>query len=1304
MVHLDDAFELYRGPGSESHSNDMEIELDTDLNLNFMSKSPNIKENEQPLGEDHELRHIVSWVFSDSESEIGGEGEIENDEDENELVELAARSTEKNPWEFEDQYVPTNRAGGFGKRYASLEERKMVEEKKKKQKSTLLPSQVHAEAIQTQNPASDVEGETQSQTLALSQQATPIQNEVEIPTLVQQLRTINNLQREYSERAATAAQAEAIDPRVTNNKQYAQDPSVNSSSLPTISERIQRNHRPDPLQRISVNNFAIHPQERSSSIPSSSPVDLPGLAFNKLDPLAAFNQMIGILSPVEPICAHQAAAVEFGRRDDLCRQFLHLALSRSSDLEAMKSSCSLYDISRYRQRDDGVKLHQKGWNPIGVRRRFGTEKDKARYAVADAIISSLRTSFQVRNVRPYDRQKYHQEHDQQKQRNHMASVLFPNLAVNQIHIAKETHSNLGLFREWNMSGEWPNPIIFQEEDSFVCTFCNFECDYGIYDERVLLSVEFSSGYCQDCHNTTRNFESGWETSMKLRRRIIEHPREEHEHPDDQPSVSEERLREFRREGLRVPLPLKGLGGLDRHREIAWERITEAEKKRSRRGYVGSVFEMDFSPQATHVFREPDILNPSVNSPLQSTGESGIEGDTPVKIRSSGHVGSQGKQQRSQYSIDRGGESWQTQPQKRAGFDRGYLPREVTGYRSPSALKNSQESRNTSGECAQTSQKMAVSSRKPATKGQNKYNNERGFTTRSSMTDSNLKLAAGENLASSRARGTNNIVVIKQRSNNTSRYPPKAVAAIHKQATIKYEGEVSEKEIEENDVDGGVAYHHPRSGGKSTEAIEKLTRTSSRKRSAPKCFSEPPAKKFHRRDSQKFPGRPQGIKESNNIAPPPPILEGLTGSQEKKLLKDGKKAAPETGLPEPRSVDDIKDQIPVPFPPLTPARMKNNKQAMDKYRETWGFQHEQQQASAGGSQGVNSTSRSSIETSGGKITPVTGNTARSPRKPGSKRLSIAIPNSRETEGGISAANSPTNRNLRKSLTTLTEDVVKSGKPEFPIPGGKSNLDILDGVTAKNGPLTQTISSSVLFTPHSQSRISPSLRTSPQISSGRTGPVRLLHHLPEEYNDHNKHKPKNPSNLRRNHIQSPLNSPQLSRFSFSASTDQDPKPFSRQPQSSSAGSSQLSLTFPTAATANTHKPIISGPGVLFCRGCPWRQIDVNKAYICTPCRNTKLGIIAHRHYTFTLLSSLRIPENGYFTNGDEKNVAGRKQRQCMICPSHAVWKCDGCELRACESCEVLLVGQCKGKVETLLMVNSRYHYRNDAFLLRADGGGY
>ncbi|KAI6713557.1 hypothetical protein JHW43_003912 [Diplocarpon mali] len=48
-----------------------------------------------------------------------------------------------------------------------------------------------------------------------------------------------------------------------------------------------------------------------------------------------------------------------------------------------------------------------------------------------------------------------------------------------------------------------------------CSFCDYECAFGLSDSRFWLPVEASLGFCKECHNTTMSAASLWQTIYKL---------------------------------------------------------------------------------------------------------------------------------------------------------------------------------------------------------------------------------------------------------------------------------------------------------------------------------------------------------------------------------------------------------------------------------------------------------------------------------------------------------------------------------------------------------------------------------------------------------------------------------------------------------------------------------------------------------------------------------------------------------------------------------------------------------------------
>ncbi|KAK0123004.1 hypothetical protein ONS96_010018 [Cadophora gregata f. sp. sojae] len=137
-------------------------------------------------------------------------------------------------------------------------------------------------------------------------------------------------------------------------------------------------------------------------------------------------------------------------------------------------------------------------------------------------------------------------------------------------------------------------------------------------------------------------------------------------------------------------------------------------------------------------------------------------------------------------------------------------------------------------------------------------------------------------------------------------------------------------------------------------------------------------------------------------------------------------------------------------------------------------------------------------------------------------------------------------------------------------------------------------------------------------------------------------------------------------------------------------------------------------IFCRGCPWRQVDFTKAKICTACRDCKFLICSHTHHLhFTLLTELAGVMNGDHeghglgrVSGSGRITADGRYGNCMVCPGQATHGCNDCPLRLCAECVVRLMKLCKGKMNELLNFynNGRDHIRNDSFLLRNDNKGF
>ena len=122
-----------------------------------------------------------------------------------------------------------------------------------------------------------------------------------------------------------------------------------------------------------------------------------------------------------------------------------------------------------------------------------------------------------------------------------------------------------------------------------------------------------------------------------------------------------------------------------------------------------------------------------------------------------------------------------------------------------------------------------------------------------------------------------------------------------------------------------------------------------------------------------------------------------------------------------------------------------------------------------------------------------------------------------------------------------------------------------------------------------------------------------------------------------------------------------------------------------------------GVQFCAGCPWRQVDVTKARICENCRLEKALIIRHRHRKFLPIvdmawtESTKLAREANFNSGEKKREL--KDRNCMICPGQAMYRCEACPLRLCGDCHTFLGCFCKGWLDNLLYHYHKDHIRND-----------
>jgi len=149
-----------------------------------------------------------------------------------------------------------------------------------------------------------------------------------------------------------------------------------------------------------------------------------------------------------------------------------------------------------------------------------------------------------------------------------------------------------------------------------------------------------------------------------------------------------------------------------------------------------------------------------------------------------------------------------------------------------------------------------------------------------------------------------------------------------------------------------------------------------------------------------------------------------------------------------------------------------------------------------------------------------------------------------------------------------------------------------------------------------------------------------------------------------------------------------------------------------------------GPMFCKSCPWRQIDPAKTRICGAHRDEKFAVVKHHRHLQFRGTGYANPEDSFSAQQARRmnmndvedmvredlvkqawlDAKFKENSRCMVCPSSATEVCVACPLRLCSRCEVLLRNMCKGYLNNLFYYYERDHLRNDAFLLRSDGGGF
>jgi hypothetical protein len=100
-------------------------------------------------------------------------------------------------------------------------------------------------------------------------------------------------------------------------------------------------------------------------------------------------------------------------------------------------------------------------------------------------------------------------------------------------------------------------------------------------------------------------------------------------------------------------------------------------------------------------------------------------------------------------------------------------------------------------------------------------------------------------------------------------------------------------------------------------------------------------------------------------------------------------------------------------------------------------------------------------------------------------------------------------------------------------------------------------------------------------------------------------------------------------------------------------------------------------LFCKACPWRQVDVTKAKICRPCRSAKVMVL--KHHKHQMIDNYRVE----MTSG----MGLHTRVGCMVCLGLATSGCGTCPLKLCTTCESEMRSLCKYPVRSKASVTKR-----------------
>jgi len=801
-------------------------------------------------------------------------------------------------------------------------------------------------------------------------------------------------------------------------------------------------------------------------------------------------------------------------------------------------------------------------------------------------------------------------------------------------------------------GTWHNSRRMEDEDATCCSFCTFDCDFGVRDERVWLPVEASGVFCRECHEATMTSVYEYEFKFQQDRDVRQASREDPK-------------RSYELSTAAATPPLKELADSGnfkiqslQHRELRNESVHERRQAKLDQLKGNEVAQL-FGEQVLNAFRGTggqmvpmvprNVHNPQPVSPtivLNTFKKEDIQ-------RIEAYVGSMAPLQRHQFkehvrSLDANGQ-WHLFQQ---------CSKLAQSSNAPKGMINSQAMATLAGQLKPDQQRFMMQNMSQAARGHLSpmieggsfgppqlvnsgtagHNHQRSFSNGSTISNgSQLSTLQHSTQTTSSTTGVPDVQYMgttargHQRSSSYTGLPPSSP-----QTLVGFGGAGSGQNNPQNGP-GGV----PLNASMANQRMPVNDNPHRRNTSMP----HPPEAMMHNGNTGS--GSPPNGWPTKGIASSPPMQPSMPNGPKfgninylQRRTGDGsmlpRSSPPADGNWSPSTQRDSNSS--------PPGAANNSNQSQFSNRGNNPLPHE----ALANKQSVHAIQ---LTLSGGTIGPTTFLKDIPANTPATTRFvyhqlsdaQLAMQNA----SGLASSPVSHAQGLEKPSARPLPPGNNTQAPA-PLHGlGISNGQVMMGGASSNVNIAYPGSPSMNGTPNALQR--------PQANTPGAYTLRM-----------------SPPNLQSNH-----STPTTSRFP----TNQ-PQAYPHPPALHHAHTAPLnsgSMAPPQAVElrrAATQPNLQISPKyqkLLFCRGCPWRQIDITKARICEGCKAEKLKIILHKHLIFRPLHRGVDFERGEGVGHGQ--LADTKSRTCMVCTGLATDKCTDCPLKLCTHCHVTLTTQCK-----------------------------